>query len=106
MQIIITFRETAYIPLHALDTYKAKHVRFALEGDRTQRCKRFPKNRCKNKASIESLSMIIVYYYPYYHDNEQNSLLNGSRILITINLVTLSVVASAAAPNTYACLAV
>lgn len=50
--------------------------------------------------------MIIVYYYPYYHDNEQNSLLNGSRVLITINLVTLSVVASAAAPNTYACLAV
>lgn len=33
------------------------------------------------------------YYYSHYHGNEQNSLLNDLRILITINHVTLSVFA-------------
>lgn len=33
------------------------------------------------------------YYYPRYHGNEQKSLLNDLRILITINRVTLSVLA-------------
>lgn len=31
------------------------------------------------------------YYYPHYHGNEQNSLLNDLRILIIINRVTLSI---------------
>lgn len=39
------------------------------------------------------------YYYTHYHGNEPNSPLNGSRILITINLITLSVLASIATPT-------
>lgn len=42
---------------------------------------------------MKSSAMIITDYYPHYHGNEQNSLLNDLRILITINRVTLSILA-------------
>lgn len=64
---------------------------FALEAYWMQQCTWFLTNQCKNTFRIIDYEDIYCYYYPHYHGNEQNSLLNDLRILIIINRVTLSV---------------